>query len=99
MFLAPVLALALGTLAGCAGQADNRDVQGSEPLLPATASANPAGPAGRATTGRAMPYTLRTHCGIDEARIGATYYEAKTPLSDGSGNPPNGWGIPSRRAP
>ncbi len=68
-------------------------------FFPATASANPAGPAGRATTGRAMPYTLRTHCGIDEARIGATYYEAKTPLSDGSGNPPNGWGIPSRRAP
>ncbi|MEV7569259.1 hypothetical protein [Streptomyces tanashiensis] len=46
---------------------------------------------------RTMPFELYTHCGIDEARIGSTYFEAETPLSDGSGNPPEGWGNPTQR--
>lgn len=63
-----------------------------------------AGPAAR--TGRsqpvtavrsARPYLLLTHCGIDEARIGARYFEAVHPLSDGQGNPPAGWGNPFQR--
>jgi hypothetical protein len=37
---------------------------------------------------------LLTHCGIDEARIGSSYFEAVQPLSDGQGNPPAGWGNP-----
>jgi len=32
--------------------------------------------------------------GIDYARVGNRYYEATPPLSDGSGNPPPGWGNP-----
>jgi hypothetical protein len=40
------------------------------------------------------PYRLYTHCGIDEARIGSRYFTAVHPLSDGSGNPPPGWGNP-----
>jgi hypothetical protein len=40
------------------------------------------------------PFTLYTHCGIDEANIGGRWYEASPPLSDGSGNPPSGWGNP-----
>jgi hypothetical protein len=42
----------------------------------------------------ATPYRLYTHCGIDEAKIGATFYEAVTPLHDGAHNPPAGWGNP-----
>ncbi|WP_435298033.1 hypothetical protein [Streptomyces sp. YPW6] len=46
----------------------------------------------RATSsGRTIPFDLYTFCGIDEARIGSTYFEAEAPLSDGSGNPPEGW--------
>ncbi|MEU2118106.1 hypothetical protein ABZ567_21260 [Streptomyces sp. NPDC016459] len=45
-------------------------------------------------TGRTVPFDLYTHCGIREARIGSTYFEAETPLSDGSGNPPAGWDNP-----
>ena len=41
-----------------------------------------------------VPYDLYTHCGIDYARVGNRYYEATPPLSDGSGNPPPGWGNP-----
>ncbi|MCX5232500.1 hypothetical protein [Streptomyces sp. NBC_00233] len=48
-------------------------------------------------SGRTMPFELYTHCGIDEARIGSTYFEAETPLSDGSGNPPDGWDNPTQR--
>ncbi|WP_282694805.1 hypothetical protein [Streptomyces sp. CC208A] len=52
----------------------------------------------RATpSGRTIPFELSTHCGIDEARIGSTYFEAETPLSDGSGNPPEGWDNPTQR--
>ncbi|MFB7586457.1 hypothetical protein [Streptomyces sp. NPDC056169] len=52
----------------------------------------------RATpSGRTIPFELYTHCGIDEARIDSTYFEAETPLSDGSGNPPDGWDNPTQR--
>ncbi|GAA1350477.1 hypothetical protein [Streptomyces beijiangensis] len=44
-----------------------------------------------------MRFDLYTHCGIDEARIGSAYFEAGTPLSDGSGNPPEGWDNPYQR--
>jgi hypothetical protein len=44
--------------------------------------------------GAPQAYDLYTHCGIDEARIGNQYFEANPPLSDGSGNPPPGWGNP-----
>ncbi|MER6182004.1 hypothetical protein [Streptomyces sp. NPDC001652] len=50
-----------------------------------------------APPGREIPFDLYTHCGIDEARIGSTYFEAEVPLSDGSGNPPDGWGNPTQR--
>lgn len=46
------------------------------------------------TTALSVPYTLYTHCGISEARISGRYYQAVHPLSDGSGNPPAGWGNP-----
>lgn len=50
-----------------------------------------------ASTGRTKPFDLYTHCGIKEARIGSTYFEAEAPLSDGSGNRPEGWGNPFQR--
>ncbi|WP_405769638.1 hypothetical protein OG539_33890 [Actinacidiphila glaucinigra] len=61
-------------------------------------------PAGRPTTAghpataaaTVIPYELYTHCGIDEALIGSTYFEAETPLSDGSFNPPPGWDNPTQ---
>ncbi|MGW4747250.1 hypothetical protein ACWEPR_20845 [Streptomyces sp. NPDC004290] len=49
-----------------------------------------------ASPARTIPFDLYTHCGIEEARIGSTYFEAETPLSDGSGNPPEGWGNPTQ---
>ncbi len=39
-------------------------------------------------------YQLYTHCGIEWAKIAGTFWRAKRPLSDGSGNPPAGWGNP-----
>jgi hypothetical protein len=43
------------------------------------------------------PYSLYTHCGIADARIGGRWYQARPPLSDGSGNPPAGWANPYQR--
>jgi hypothetical protein len=42
------------------------------------------------------PYTLYTHCGIDEAMINGRWYEAVHPLTDGHGNPPPGWSNPGQ---
>jgi hypothetical protein len=57
------------------------------PPSPTTAAATTTAP-------KPIPYNLYTHCGIDYARVGNRYYEATPPLSDGSGNPPPGWGNP-----
>ncbi|MFJ8581342.1 hypothetical protein [Micromonospora sp. NPDC093277] len=54
----------------------------------------PAGTTGVGKTSAEVAFDLRTHCGIDEARFEGRYYEAVHPLSDGSGNPPDGWGNP-----
>ena len=40
------------------------------------------------------PYQLYTHCGIEWAKINGTFWHVAKPLSDGSGNPPSGWGNP-----
>ncbi|MFD3440426.1 hypothetical protein ACFWU3_23285 [Streptomyces sp. NPDC058685] len=50
-----------------------------------------------APSARTIAFQLYTHCGIDEARIGSTYFEAETPLSDGSAGPPDGWDNPYQR--
>ncbi|HEV2217891.1 MAG TPA: hypothetical protein VGV88_09980 [Candidatus Dormibacteraeota bacterium] len=44
--------------------------------------------------GETAGYTLYTHCGVLYVTINATTYYADPPLSDGSGNPPAGWGNP-----
>ncbi len=41
-----------------------------------------------------MPIMLYTHCGIEELRVDDTFFIAETPLDDGQGNPPPGWGNP-----
>jgi hypothetical protein len=43
---------------------------------------------------RSLAYRLYTHCGVLDANINGTTYFADPPLSDGSGNPPAGWGNP-----
>ncbi|MFY9777926.1 MAG: hypothetical protein WAK28_25440 [Trebonia sp.] len=51
-------------------------------------------PASAPAAPKPVPYNLYTHCGIDYAQVGNRSYEATPPLSDGSGNPPPGWGNP-----
>jgi hypothetical protein len=60
----------------------------------ASAASPAAAPAARTTMPKPVPCNLYTHCGIDYAQVGNRYYEATPPLSDGSGNPPPGWGNP-----
>jgi hypothetical protein len=46
-------------------------------------------------TAESVPYTLLTHCGIDEVMHDGKWYErVGGPLDDGSGNPPPGWENP-----
>jgi hypothetical protein len=71
-------------VAGCASSARTHAGPG-HPGNPATAAANAS-----------VSHTLYTHCGIRFAKIGGRWCEAGRPLSDGSGNPPPGWGNPSQ---
>ena len=66
---------------------------------PARTQASPSHPGSLATAAAnaSISYTLYTHCGIRFAKIGGRWFEADRPLSDGSGNPPPGWGNPSQR--
>ncbi|MGW4032465.1 hypothetical protein ACWEFL_24665 [Streptomyces sp. NPDC004838] len=100
-----VLALALATvvLTGCTDASPNtRTETGAQGGAGTTAGtgtkAGTGGADGSASPYiRKMPFELYTHCGIEGAQIGSTYFVAKTPLSDGSGNPPDGWGNPSQK--
>lgn len=68
-------------LAGCAGSSSGTALTKTAPTPNATPSP------------KALAFRLYTHCGIDEARIGSSYYEAVHPMVE-SGNPPMGWGDP-----
>jgi hypothetical protein len=41
-----------------------------------------------------VAFNLYTHCGIKWAKIRGTFWRAEHELSDGNGNPPEGWGNP-----
>lgn len=70
----------LAVLVACAGPATPITEASSEPPAPTAASG--------------MPTMLYTHCGIKELRVDDTFFLAETPLDDGQGNPPPGWGNP-----
>lgn len=85
------LALVAGLLTGCTETGERTEAGPTTPSSRMT-------PSGRPTpASEGIPFEVYTHCGIDEARIGSTYFEAETPLSDGSGNPPEGWDNPTQR--
>ena len=81
-------ATALAALAGCSGPAAQR----TRPTPAGTAA--PAAAVAGTTAVAGTPYRLYTHCGIREANIGGRWFVAATPLGDGNGNPPPGWGNP-----
>jgi hypothetical protein len=78
--------IAAAALAGCADRTTAADRLG---LAPSPAASKPS-----AGARSSYPYALYTHCGISEANIAGHWYAADTPLSDGNGNPPPGWGNP-----
>ena len=61
------------------------------------ATSGVSGGASPVSTSSSVPYSLYTHCGIDWASIDGRWYRASPPLSDGSGNPPAGWGNPDQQ--
>ena len=50
--------------------------------------------AGDADSDDGVPLDLYTHCGIRWAMIRGTVWYAEHEMSDGNGNPPEGWGNP-----
>ncbi|CAB4797243.1 unannotated protein [freshwater metagenome] len=59
------------------------------------AEQTPPTPYGPSTALPDEQFNLYTHCGINGAMIHGVWWQATTPLSDGNGNPPPGWGNPS----
>jgi hypothetical protein len=58
------------------------------------ANANAPGASVSINVGSSAPYRLYTHCGVLTASINGQTYYADPPVTDGSGNPPPGWGNP-----
>jgi hypothetical protein len=88
----PDVTLAVVTMlaaAGCSAPARSPEAAAGSPEASRTTTT-------RAQSSDAVPFVLTTHCGIDEAKFQDRYYEAVHPLSDGSGNPPDGWGNPAQ---
>jgi hypothetical protein len=50
--------------------------------------------AGPVAVGARYRVTIETHCGVRGAYFGGRLWRAAPPLSDGSDNPPRGWGNP-----
>ncbi|MFF1614355.1 hypothetical protein ACFVYA_41915 [Amycolatopsis sp. NPDC058278] len=48
----------------------------------------------RTTAPPSFAFALLTHCGVDEAKVGNTYFEAETPLSGPARSAPAGWDDP-----
>jgi hypothetical protein len=59
---------------------------------PGTAPAAPP-----AATARSFSFDLLTHCGVDEAKIGDTYFEAEQPIIGPAASAPAGWDNPYQR--
>jgi len=78
----PTVVLAIATVVVVAGCGES------------PANANAPGGSVSITVGHSVPYRLYTHCGILSSSINGETYYADPPLSDGSGNPPAGWGNP-----
>jgi len=67
------------------------------PVTPAKYCSRPesAPPCGPGALSRATyPFKLFTHCGILGAYFDGRFWRAQPSLTDGSGNPPRGWGNP-----
>ena len=58
------------------------------------ANANAPGASVSIVVGGSAQYRLYTHCGVLSASINGQTYYADPPLTDGSENPPPGWGNP-----
>ncbi|MFI6287268.1 hypothetical protein ACIBCM_21390 [Streptomyces sp. NPDC051018] len=87
------LALATAVLTGCGEPSPDTSTRTA--AAPGGGGGTKDGPA--APAAREIPFELYTHCGIEGAQIGSTYFVARTPLSDGSGNPPEGWDNPHQK--
>jgi hypothetical protein len=88
-----VLAVVLfgGALTACTGGSEERltPIQGSS----ATARSETARPdlPTAVVVKEWRDFSLNTHCGVRDARIGGEYYLADPALTDGLGNPPREW--------
>lgn len=77
----------------CGGQASDRPTGGPAGDRPTR------GPAGDRPTGGVQPsptpFTVYTHCGVENVRINGRWWHAEPPLyNDDRSGPPDGWGDP-----
>ncbi len=75
----PIIATAALALAACST------------AVPASAPTPRTPSSSRAVSAYVSDFELSTYCGVREARVGDSYYEATPVLDDGQGNPPPGW--------
>ena len=89
----PLLAIAAMLLVAVSGCAQSTETAGRGTPT-AREPAHRTGPARDAGSADGVPFNLYTHCGIRWAKIRGTFWYAEHEMSDGNGNPPEGWGNP-----
>jgi len=90
--------LAVVLLSAC-GTSSPQDASGTDSTkagVTSTSIATAPTPYGPSTALPDEQFNLYTRCGINGAMIHGVWWQATTPLSDGNGNPPPGWGNPSQ---
>jgi hypothetical protein len=79
------------------GTPDRAAAPPSDGPVAATVPADPSDEVSAAAppeVGSSRPFDLYTHCGVLGADIDGVWFAADPPLTDGDGNPPDGWGNP-----
>jgi hypothetical protein len=94
-----------GALGGCLGSSSQTGTSTATypTSVPVTAGRLSCSPGSRlppctpgVRLGAPQPYVLLTHCGIRDAYFDGRLWVADPMLSDGSDNPPPGWGNPAQ---
>ena len=97
-----VAALAATVLTGGCGRGTSTESLPTEQPAGASAESSPgslaASASGAARTPGSLPFTLPTHCGVENLRVDGRWWHAAPPLYNRAGSgPPAGWGDPVQK--
>jgi hypothetical protein len=92
--LAAAAVIAAAVWLGTGGTAEDRRVAGPSAAAGPTVAVVPSEGPSVQSAAAGQPFDLSTRCGVLGADVGGVWFAAEPPLTDGQGNPPEGWADP-----